>query len=130
MVTEAIEAQWDDANEIQLRVSGSCMEPLIRPGELVRLSPGRPRFGDVALVALPAGPRLHRVIWHVPFTRTWRTKADASEPWDPRVGPRGLLATATRVEGGAERLFSRRRAAASLAAGAWWRLRVAFGGRR
>ena len=58
-------------SSVRFTVTGRCMEPAIREGEQVRLvGPERrsPRVGDVVLVRLPSGLRLHRLVWGPPFS--------------------------------------------------------------
>jgi hypothetical protein len=81
--------------EVQLTVTGGCMGPALPEGttvSLTRVGAG-PRLGDVVLVRLPAGLRLHRLVWGPPLAwRRWRTKGDRSPSWDPAVDPMAILA--------------------------------------
>jgi hypothetical protein len=91
---------------VRLRVSGECMRPGLAAGATVRLaSPARrpPRLGDVVLVRLPTGLRLHRLVWGPPLAppgTRWRTKGDRSWLWDPLLDPRHVLATVVDEEQG------------------------------
>jgi hypothetical protein len=83
-------------------VSGHCMRPHVRDGEravVVGRSRRRPRLGDVVLVRLPAGLRLHRLVWAPRFRGRWRTKGDGGPLWDPAVDRGEILGTAVEVEG-------------------------------
>jgi hypothetical protein len=82
--------------ECQLRVTGSCMEPALRAGDLVTLEgpAGAPRFGDIVLVRAPEGLRLHRVLWPLPgFRGPLRTKGDRSRILDPPLLPVAVVGT-------------------------------------
>jgi hypothetical protein len=111
---------------VRLRVSGECMRPDLAAGASVRLaSPARrpPRLGDVVLVRLPTGLRLHRLVWGPPLAlkgTRWRTKGDRSWLWDPLLDPRHVLGTV--VEDG--RKGGVWRALLSLLGGLWARLRL------
>lgn len=90
---------------VRLSVAGECMRPALDPGQTV-LVVGRarraPRVGDVVLVRQAEGLRLHRLVWGPPLVSVrspWRTKADASRRWDPRVPPADVLGTVVEVEG-------------------------------
>jgi hypothetical protein len=82
--------------DVRLTVTGACMAPALPEGTVVSLARaghGRPRLGDVVLVRLPAGLRLHRLVWGPPLAwRRWRTKGDRSLAWDPLVDPLAVLA--------------------------------------
>jgi hypothetical protein len=111
---------------VQLRVSGECMRPGLAAGATVCLaSPARrpPRLGDVVLVRLPTGLRLHRLVWGPPLAppgTRWRTKGDRSWLWDPLLDPQHVLATVVDEgqEGGVWRGLL------SLLGGLWSRLRL------
>jgi hypothetical protein len=97
---------------VRLRVRGDCMAPHLVEGDVVELAPParrRPRLGDVVLVRLPAGYRLHRVVW---AGRTRRTKADRGRFCDPGVPPRDVMATVVARERGGRRRPHRRSLAA------------------
>jgi hypothetical protein len=86
----------------QLTVTGKCMEPALRPGDTALLLPAsrrRPRLGEVVLVRLADGLRLHRL---VPGPRRRgsfrRTKADRAPCWDPPFAAEDLLAVVVGVE--------------------------------
>jgi hypothetical protein len=62
---------------VRLTVSGACMEPALRDGDVVTLvaaSQRRPRLGDVVLAAVGDGFQLHRLVW-APRRGRWRIKA-------------------------------------------------------
>jgi hypothetical protein len=111
---------------VRLRVSGECMRPGLAPGATVRLaSPARrpPRLGDVVLVRLPTGLRLHRLVWGPPLAprgTRWRTKGDRSWLWDPLLDPQHVLATVV-DEGQGGGVW---RALLSFFGGLWSRLRL------
>jgi hypothetical protein len=98
---------------LRLRVSGDCMAPHLLEGDVVELRPRarrRPRLGDVVLVRLPAGYRLHRVVWRPLLARArgrWRTKADRSRFCDPAVPAHDVMATVVGVERGPRRVRGR-----------------------
>jgi len=87
--------------EVRLTVSGACMEPALREGDVVTLVAAgrrRPRLGDVVLAAVGDGVQLHRLVWAA--RGRWRTKADRSPTWDAAVGEPDLIATAIEVQSG------------------------------
>lgn len=91
-----------DFDHIVLTVSGHCMSPHIEAGAravIVGRRWRRPRFGEVVLVRLPAGLRLHRLVWSPPLSGRWRTKADGGPLWDPAVDRVEVLGTVVEVEG-------------------------------
>lgn len=115
---------------IRLRVTGTCMEPCLVPGQTAlvagrQLSP--PRWGDVVLVRDPQGLHLHRLVWR--GGARFLTKADRSRHLDATWSGGALLGTVVGVEGEAtgQRLRRRLRAARSLAGGllAWCRRQAA-----
>jgi hypothetical protein len=104
-----------------LAVTGDCMHPALRPGELVTLAPPAarpPRLGDVVLFRSPEGLRLHRLVWAPrPGNGRWRTKADAAAALDPWWLQRAdVLGTVVAREDGDDPR-SLRRAASSLLGG-------------
>jgi hypothetical protein len=118
---------------VRLRVSGDCMSPTLRPGDLVHVAgvaARAPRLRDVVLVWGPAGPLLHRLVWGPPLARgRWRTKADRAPLWDAAVAPGQVLGTIIAVdrEGSAAPFAGGLRAGlASLLGGAafWLRARL------
>lgn len=87
--------------EARLTVTGSCMTPAVRPGDVVTLVASarrRPRVGDVVLSDAAAGFRLHRLVWI--SARGLRTKADGAPTWDALLSVEDLVATATEVRRG------------------------------
>ena len=92
-----------DFPQVQLTVTGACMAPALRPGDVVTLvSPAhrRPRPGDIVLFAVPDGFRLHRLLW-APAAGGWRTKADSAPTWDAASSRADIIATARDVRSGA-----------------------------
>ncbi|HET6898518.1 MAG TPA: S24/S26 family peptidase [Vicinamibacteria bacterium] len=90
-----------DFAEVRLTVSGRCMEPALRDGDVVTLVAAarrRPRLGDVVLAAAGEDVQLHRLVWT--GGGGWRTKADRSPTWDAAVGEADLIATAIEVQSG------------------------------
>jgi len=87
--------------QVRLTVSGACMEPALRDGDVVTLVAAArrpPRLGDVVLAAAGDGVSLHRLVW---ATRgRWRTKADRAPTWDAAVSEPDLIATAVEVRSG------------------------------
>ena len=120
-------------SSVRFTVTGRCMEPAIREGEQVRLvGPERrsPRVGDVVLVRLPSGLRLHRLVWGPPFLgadRAWRIRPDRQDLLDPPFAPAALLGSVEAIEGREDSPRRVGRALVSLLAGALagvcWRLR-------
>jgi hypothetical protein len=106
---------------VQLRVTGNSMIPAILAGEVVRVADAAerpPRFGDVVLVALPEGLRLHRLVW-VRRSRL-RTKGDSTHVFDRPHSPDDALGTVVGVERegrGLVPVTSRTRAIRSLLSG-------------
>jgi hypothetical protein len=86
---------------VRLTVSGACMEPALRDGDVVTLVAAArrpPRLGDVVLAAAGDGVQLHRLVWAA--GGRWRTKADRAPTWDAAVGKPDLIATAVEVQSG------------------------------
>ena len=85
-----------EGSPCQLQVKGGCMAPVLPPGTRVSLGPAaceRPRWGDVVLVRVPAGLRLHRLVWGVSGgLGGLRTKGDQAYPLDPPLRPVAILA--------------------------------------
>jgi len=99
---EALRECLADFDRIVLTVSGHCMSPQIEAGHravVVGRRWRRPRFGEVVLVRLPVGLRLHRLVWSPPVAGRWRTKADGGPLWDPAVDRGDVLGTVVEVEG-------------------------------
>jgi hypothetical protein len=92
----------DDFALIRLTVSGDCMTPALRPGDTVILAPPRryrPRLGDIVLVRIATGLRLHRLVPGWPSrSSARRTKADRAAYWDPPVAPGDLLGAVVGLE--------------------------------
>lgn len=112
-----------DFPEVRLTVSGHCMAPAVREGEVVTLvssSRRRPRLGDVVLAATADGLRLHRLLW-APAGGGWRIKADRAPTWDAVLRDRDILATAVDVRTG-------ERARPTRSAGRWLRSLLAVAG--
>ena len=87
--------------QVRLTVSGACMEPALRDGDVVTLvaaSRRPPRLGDVVLAAAGDGVQLHRLVWAA--RGRWRTKADRAPTWDTAVAEPDLIATAVEVQSG------------------------------
>ena len=87
--------------QVRLTVSGACMEPALRDGDVVTLvaaSRRPPRLGDVVLAAVGDGVQLHRLVWAA--RGRWRTKADRAPTWDAAVSELDLIATAVEVQSG------------------------------
>ena len=93
---------------LQLRVTGDCMRPALVPGDTVLLASTRlrrPRLGDVVLVRLAGGLRLHRLVWGWPGRGgARRTKADRSAYWDPAFSAQDLWGAVIGVERGGRTL--------------------------
>jgi hypothetical protein len=95
----------DSFPHIRLQVTGECMRPILRHGDVVRIvstANQAPRLGDIVLVKSAAGLRLHRLVWGPPFAATggqWRTKGDHSSLWDAPVAPEDVLGVVVEVEG-------------------------------
>ena len=92
----------DEFAMVRLSVSGDCMMPVLRPGDTVVLAPARhyrPRLGDIVLVRLAAGLRLHRLVPGWPSRGSARrTKADRAAYWDPPFAPGDLLGAVVGLE--------------------------------
>jgi hypothetical protein len=90
-----------DFAEVRLTVSGACMEPALRDGDVVTLvaaSRRPPRLGDVVLAAVGDSMHLHRLVWAA--GGRWRTKADRAPTWDAAIDEPDLIATAVEVQSG------------------------------
>jgi hypothetical protein len=87
---------------VRLRVTGDCMSPELRPGDLVTLTSAeacRPRLGDVVLFRGAGGLRLHRLVPGPPRRRSLlRLKADRAAHWDAPVDRADFIGTAVGVE--------------------------------
>jgi hypothetical protein len=123
-----------DFPHVRLTVTGECMAPALRPGDTALVAGRRPRLGEVALVRLPAGLRLHRLVWGRPGAASLRrTKADRSPFWDPPGASADLLGTVVGLERDGEAIPAPPRLAAALgsvAGGLAFRVRRRFGGAR
>lgn len=106
---------------VRLRVTGECMAPQLAAGATVLIADARdtpPRFGDVVLRRVPAGLRLHRLVWAPRGGRAaWRTRGDRSHAFDPPLLSGDVLGTVVDVGPGGGRPRSPRRALASLLRG-------------
>ena len=99
-----------DFADIRLTVTGGCMDPALREGDVVTLVAAArrpPRLGDVVLTSVEGGFRLHRLVW-TPPGGGWRTKADRAPTWDPASNEADLIATAIEVRSGARARPTRR----------------------
>jgi hypothetical protein len=104
--------------QARLTVTGECMAPALLPGDVALLAPARlrrPRLGEVVLVRLAEGMRLHRLVpgprRHGSFRRT---KADRSACWDPPFAASDLLGAVVGVERAGRVLPAPRRLAPAL----------------
>ena len=99
-----IEDLLTSVGDVQMTVTGNCMAPALPEGSVVSLARAGerpPRLGDVVLVRLPAGLRLHRLIWGPPLAwGRWRTKGDRTPSWDPAVAPAQVLASVREADRG------------------------------
>ena len=87
--------------QVRLTVSGACMEPALKDGDVVTLvatSRRPPRLGDVVLALVGDGVELHRRVWAA--RGRWRTKADRAPTWDAALREPDLIATAVEVQSG------------------------------
>lgn len=87
---------------VRLTVTGGCMSPALKAGDTVLIAASRryrPRFGDIVLVRLAAGLRLHRLVWGWPARGSFgRTKADLAAYWDPPFTGADLLGAVVGLE--------------------------------
>ena len=85
----------------RLRVTGDCMVPALRPGDVVEIASARdrpPQLGDIVLFQHPHGLRLHRLVWGPPRHGTWRRfKADRAAYWDPPVPASAVIGTVVAI---------------------------------
>jgi len=86
-----------------MTVRGRCLAPAIDEGEVVVVVPAerrRPGWGDVVLVRLPVGLRLHRLVWPWPWPHraALRTQADRSPFLDSAMRRDDILARVEFVE--------------------------------
>ena len=81
-----------DPGGASLTVSGTCMDPALPAGCRIALRPprGMPRVGEVVLLRIPAGLRLHRVLMR--HRKSMWTKGDQGRYFDPRTTPDAVLA--------------------------------------
>jgi hypothetical protein len=111
---------------IRFRVNGTSMTPAIASGEVVHLRNARarpPRFGDVVLVDLPEGLRLHRLVFA--RNKRQRTKGDGTRVFDrlhERAHTLGTVVGVERPGQGLVPVASRARAFRSLLQGLLFRL--------
>jgi hypothetical protein len=87
--------------QVRLTVSGACMEPALKDGDVVTLvaaSRRPPRLGDVVLALVGDRVELHRLVWAA--RGRWRTKADRAPTWDAVLREPDLIATAVEVQSG------------------------------
>jgi hypothetical protein len=92
-----------DFAHVQLTVTGGCMAPALREGDVVTLvsvAKRPPRLGDVVLSSASGAFRLHRLVW-APPRGGWRTKADRAPTWDAASNEADLIATAIEVRSNA-----------------------------
>lgn len=89
----------------ELTVTGSCMAPALPEGSKVVLSgcDSAPRMGDVVLLRLSRGLRLHRVVSN--RRGVLRTKGDRARYLDPPSRTGDVLAICESAEGRAIRLL-------------------------
>jgi signal peptidase I len=87
---------------VRLRVTGDCMTPAIRPGDLVTVTwagARPPRLGDVVLFRAAGGLRLHRLVPGLPRHGSWlRLKADRAPHWDAPIDRADLIGTAVGIQ--------------------------------
>jgi hypothetical protein len=91
-----------DGRAVRFRASGWSMEPAIRDGDVITVTPARPGevgLGDVVLYLAERGPTAHRVVALVPGeTPAIRVRGDASGPQDEFVPMTRLLGRVAAVE--------------------------------
>jgi hypothetical protein len=102
LTAELLSSFFRDGMDVQLRLRGWSMKPLVPSGSLVRFSPLRsvesPAIGDVVLARLPNDALVaHRVV-AVDAERIW-TKGDACRTADGPFPRSSVLARAVRREG-------------------------------
>ena len=87
---------------IRLRVTGDCMAPALRPGDLVTVRSTRscpPRLGDVVLFRAAGGLRLHRLVPGLPRDGSLlRPKADRAPHWDAPIDRAALIGTVVSLQ--------------------------------
>ena len=88
----------------ELTVSGTCMEPALAEGSRVRLRAAtRPvRAGDIVLLRIETGLRLHRVVSS--FGDWIRTKGDRGIYLDPKAPRQAVIAVCESNEAALTRL--------------------------
>jgi hypothetical protein len=104
--------------QVRFTVTGACMAPALLPGDVALVEAARqrrPRLGEIVLVRLAEGLRLHRL---VPGPRRrgsfQRTKADRAACWDPPFVAEDLLGAVVAVERAGRVLPAPRRLAPTL----------------
>ena len=101
----ALRACLDEFPHVQLTVTGDCMAPALRHGQVVLLARPQtvPTVGMIVLARHAAGLRLHRLVWGPPFTArgaNMRTKGDRSPSFDAALPPGAIWGVVIGVEGG------------------------------
>ena len=102
-----------------LTVSGTCMEPALMEGSKIKLrAPTRPlRVGDVVLLRMAEGLRLHRVLLR--FGDRIRTKGDRGTYLDPSASSSAVIAVWETSESHPTRFFKAGLSLARLFARPW-----------
>jgi len=89
---------------VRLTVTGDCMRPTLRAGDVVRVVSAAvrpPRLGDVVLARRREGVCLHRLVWAPPLAPAagpWRSKGDRAPRWDPPLAAADVLGVVDGVE--------------------------------
>jgi hypothetical protein len=95
-------------SRVRLRATGTCMRPVLEPGddvELASIAQCPPIVGDIVLARHVAGLRLHRLVWGPPLAgphSAWRTASDRGA-LDETISPRDVMAKVVSVERGRHR---------------------------
>jgi hypothetical protein len=104
--------------QARLTVTGACMAPALLPGDVALVAAARqrpPRLGEIVLVRLAEGLRLHRLVPGPGRSGSFRrTKADRAACWDPPFAAEDLLGAVVSVERGGRVFPAPRRLAPTL----------------
>jgi signal peptidase I len=98
-VDEMFQVSLAEGREIRLRVDGTSMVPLLKPGDVVivqRIEPERMKRGDLVVIHREHDLVTHRLVWQ--GTGQWLTKGDNCRNLDPAVVDKAILGKVIAIE--------------------------------